>query len=57
MAFDIYGGILRPGFCKVHPDVHEEYPCSLCIAEWEEKQERERDRQRDETDPSERFAN
>lgn len=32
MAFDIYGGVLRRGYCEVHPDVPEEYPCHLCVA-------------------------
>jgi len=31
MSFDIYGNTLRPGYCEVHPQVQEEYPCSLCI--------------------------
>ncbi len=31
MAFDIYGNNLRSGYCEVHPDVHEEYPCSECL--------------------------
>lgn len=33
MAYDIYGNNLRRGYCEVHPNVHEEYPCSLCLAE------------------------
>ena len=33
MAFDIYGNNLRRGYCEVHPNVHEEYPCSLCCSE------------------------
>jgi hypothetical protein len=33
MAYDIYGNNLRRGFCEVHPHVNEEYPCSLCYAE------------------------
>lgn len=33
MAFDIYGNNLRRGYCEVHPNVHEEYPCSLCMSE------------------------
>lgn len=33
MAFDIYGNNLKRGYCEVHPNVHEEYPCSLCISE------------------------
>lgn len=33
MAFDIYGDRLRPGHCEVHPDVHDEYPCYLCLQE------------------------
>lgn len=31
MSFDIYGQNIRSGYCEVHPDVHEPYPCSLCI--------------------------
>jgi hypothetical protein len=33
MAYNIYGENLRPGHCEVHPHVHEEYPCSVCISE------------------------
>jgi len=33
MSYDIYGESLRCGHCEVHPHVHEEYPCSVCIAE------------------------
>lgn len=33
MGFDIYGQYLRPGYCEVHPDVPEEYPCHVCIVE------------------------
>ena len=33
MSFDIYGNNLRRGHCEVHPHVHEEYPCSVCLAE------------------------
>ena len=36
MSFDIYGNYLRPGYCEVHPDHREEYPCSRCYAEYEE---------------------
>jgi hypothetical protein len=35
MAFDIYGNHLRPGYCEVHPDVHESYPCRYCYEEQE----------------------
>jgi hypothetical protein len=45
MAYDIYGNNLRRGYCEVHPQVHEEYPCSLCYAE--EKQMKDRRRQED----------
>lgn len=31
MAYDIYGNDLRKGYCEVHPNVHEEYPCELCL--------------------------
>lgn len=33
MSWDIYGNPLRRGYCEVHPNVHEEYPCSICMAE------------------------
>lgn len=37
MSFDIYGNILRPGHCKVHPHVHQEYPCDLCMEKGRER--------------------
>jgi hypothetical protein len=43
--FDIYGGRLLRGHCEVHPHVHEEYPCSVCLTESRQKQ-REHDEQR-----------
>jgi hypothetical protein len=33
MAYDIYGEILKKGYCEVHPWIDEEYPCSLCYEE------------------------
>lgn len=33
MSYDIYGNRLRRGHCEVHPHVHEEYPCSVCMQE------------------------
>lgn len=33
MAWDIYGNPLQRGHCEVHPHVHEEYPCSVCMSE------------------------
>lgn len=47
MAYDIYGNNLRPGHCEVHPHVHEEYPCSLCLMEKELKRAREITQQMD----------
>lgn len=37
MSFDIYGNPLRRGYCEVHPQVHEEYPCSLCVVEGQQR--------------------
>lgn len=37
MSFDIYGENLRQGHCEVHPNVHEEYPCSVCLSESSQK--------------------
>lgn len=33
MSFDIYGQRLERGHCEVHPWVHEEYPCPVCLQE------------------------
>lgn len=33
MSWDIYGNPLRRGHCEVHPHVHEEFPCSICMEE------------------------
>jgi hypothetical protein len=30
---DIYGEPLAGGHCEVHPWVHEEYPCGVCLAD------------------------
>lgn len=39
MAWDIYGNPLKRGHCEVHPNVHEEYPCSVCMSErWQAQQ-------------------
>lgn len=38
MSFDIYGEWLQPGHCEVHPYIHEEYPCSACLASRKRKQ-------------------
>lgn len=35
MPYDIYGNPLKRGYCEVHPNIGEEYPCSLCLAETE----------------------
>lgn len=32
MAFDIFGQRLLPGHCEVHPHIHDEYPCCMCLA-------------------------
>lgn len=48
MSWDIYGNPLQRGHCEVHPYVHEEYPCSLCMNEsyqYEERKKIEREMQ------------
>jgi hypothetical protein len=45
MSYDIYGNTLRRGFCEVHPHVNEEYPCSLCYAETNNKNARKQQEQ------------
>jgi len=39
MPYDIYGNSLRRGYCEVHPDVPEEYPCSECMRRYERESE------------------
>lgn len=41
MPYDIYGNPLRQGYCEVHPDVPEEYPCSVCFENYQGRQEQE----------------
>lgn len=43
MAFDIYGERLERGHCEVHPHVHEEYPCSVCISSKRQKERQKSD--------------
>ena len=47
MSWDIYGNPLARGHCDVHPHVHEEYPCSVCMAE---KRQREQASQQSEAE-------
>jgi hypothetical protein len=44
MAWDIYGNTLRRGYCEVHPDVPQEYPCIFCMRDIE-NENRQRDEQ------------
>lgn len=37
MSWDIYGNPLRSGYCEVHPDVHESWPCAHCMEEEAER--------------------
>lgn len=43
MSFDIYGNRLERGHCEVHPHVHEDYPCSLCMSESRRRQTERRE--------------
>lgn len=38
MAFDIYGNRLTPGHCEVHPWVHCEYPCPVCMERMQQRE-------------------
>ena len=42
MAFDIYGNHLRPGYCEVHPDVREEWPCHECLYSYDNDRQMQR---------------
>lgn len=39
MSYDIWGNPLPRGHCEVHPHVHEEYPCSVCMAEKNQREQ------------------
>ena len=41
MSFDIFGQPLKRGHCEVHPHVNEEWPCSLCLMESEQRRRTE----------------
>ncbi len=46
--YDIYGNPLRPGYCEVHPDIPEPWPCSVCELERVERErEKELERERE----------
>lgn len=53
MPYDIYGQSLERGHCEVHPHIHEQYPCSLCLSI---DRERERDRREEERMSREQAA-
>lgn len=38
MTWDIHGQPLERGHCEVHPWVHMEYPCNVCLADNERRQ-------------------
>lgn len=33
MSYDIHGNVLKEGYCEVHPNVPEYYPCYICYQE------------------------
>ena len=39
MSWDIYGNPLARGHCEVHPHIHEEYPCSICLSEIRQREQ------------------
>jgi hypothetical protein len=41
MPYDIYGNSLQRGYCEVHPDIPEEYPCSRCMERYSPDREPE----------------
>ena len=41
MSFDIFGQPLKRGHCEAHPHVNEEWPCSLCLMESEQRRRSE----------------
>lgn len=45
MSWDIHGNPLQRGHCEVHPHVHEEYPCSVCLSERRQHDDANRDHQ------------
>lgn len=45
MTYDIYGNPLRRGYCEVHPDVAEEYPCYQCLLDEGEKRRKQPEQQ------------
>ena len=46
MSYDIHGNVLRSNHCEVHPYVHEQYPCSVCMREADDEQRLRREREK-----------
>ena len=36
MLRDIYGNVLKPGYCEFHPHINELYPCRQCYSKQED---------------------
>jgi len=56
MSYDIYGQSLRRGHCEVHPDIHQEYPCVMCLAREREDQENREERDHYEQEMYEQYC-
>lgn len=46
MSYDIYGERLERGHCEVHPWVHQGYPCSVCMADYDRHKREKREQER-----------
>ena len=47
MSWDIFGNYLKPGYCEVHPDVAEPYPCYYCYQERDEEEQAQQQQRED----------
>jgi len=56
MPYDIYGQPLRRGYCEVHPDMHQEYPCYICLYNAREYQENSEERDHYEQEMYEQYC-
>jgi len=56
MSYDIYGQTLRRGYCEVHPDMHQKYPCDMCMANEREYYENSVDRDHYEQEMWEQYC-
>lgn len=51
MSYDIFGNPLKEGYCEVHPQIPQYYPCYICCQEIERENQKQQQHQDDQPQP------